>query len=195
MAQTITIKLDLKNKQFKRDLDTTSAKLKGFGRKVTAVGAGVGAGLFAAFKVAEPLISAASDLAEEISKSDQVFGDAATGIQEFAEGADRAAGLSEEAALNFANQFGMFGKAAGLEGDALADFATELVTLQSDLASFNNISMDEAGQKLLSGLAGETEPLRKLGVFLGAEVVGAMVRKWGSEQTSQNKKRFWHAWA
>lgn len=41
-----------------------------------------------------------------------------------------------------------------------------MVTLAADMASFNNASPEETLQALRSGLAGETEPLRRFGVFL-----------------------------
>ena len=41
-----------------------------------------------------------------------------------------------------------------------------LVSLAADLASFNNASPEETLEAMRSGLAGETEPLRRFGVFL-----------------------------
>ena len=54
-----------------------------------------------------------------------------------------------------------------------------LVQLAADLASFNNIGVDEALLKLQSGLVGETEPLRALGVNLNAAAVQAEALKMG----------------
>ena len=43
---------------------------------------------------------------------------------------------------------------------------TSLVQLASDMASFNNTSVDDALLALRSGLSGETEPLKRFGIAL-----------------------------
>ena len=147
---------------------TDSAK-RSFGKiadaaKTTAIAvAGIGtAAAVGAYKA----IDAASDLAETQSKVAQIFGDSNVAVEEFAKTAADSLGQTRTEALNAAADFATFGKAAGLGGDELADFSTELVTLSSDLASFYNTDPTEAAQAIAAALRGESEPLRKYGVLL-----------------------------
>lgn len=124
-----------------------------------------GAGVLVA-KFAYSAVQSASDFNEAISKNRIVFGAISREIENFADTANTALGLSETAALKAAGTFATFGKAAGLAGKDLSDFSINLVTLASDLASFNNTSVDDAITALGSALRGEAEPLRKYNVLL-----------------------------
>ena len=124
-----------------------------------AIGVGVGA---AAFKA----VQSASDLAEATAATEQIFGDAADAVLAFSETAATAFGQSKQDALEGAQIFGTFGKAAGLAGDDLSTFTTGLLGLASDIASFRNASPEEVIEAIGAGLRGEAEPLRRFGVLL-----------------------------
>lgn len=138
---------------------------KGFDvfQKIAAVGAAAVGAFGAASFIA---IQRASDLNETISKSQQIFGNAAKEVELFASGAATALGQTKQQAIDAAATFGIFGKAAGLSGSSLSDFSTKFVTLASDLASFNNASPEEAIQAIGAALRGESEPIRRFGVLL-----------------------------
>jgi hypothetical protein len=117
-------------------------------------------------------INAASDLEETRSAIDAVFGDKASRqIQDFARTADRALGQSRQEALSAAQNFGIFGKAAGLADDDLVDFTTTLISLAGDLASFQNTTPEQAIFALGAALRGESEPIRTYGVLLDAATI------------------------
>lgn len=125
------------------------------------------AGVAAAGKLLGDAVGAAADLGETTSKTAQIFGDEALpALQRFARGAARSLGQSEQAALDAVSTFGVFGKAAGLQGPKLSKFSVQLTRLASDLASFSNTSPEEAAEALGSALRGEAEPMRKYGVLL-----------------------------
>ena len=124
-----------------------------------AIGVAVGAGAFKA-------VQSASDLAEATAATEQIFGDAADAVLKFSETAATAFGQSKQEALEGAQIFGTFGKAAGLAGDDLSGFTTGLLGLASDIASFRNASPEEVIQAIGAGLRGEAEPLRRFGVLL-----------------------------
>ncbi|HEY7821934.1 MAG TPA: hypothetical protein VIG24_03830, partial [Acidimicrobiia bacterium] len=114
-------------------------------------------------------VQAASDLGETSSAVEQVFGiRASSQLQRFAASAAQSLGQSRQQALEAAQQFGIFGTSAGLAGDELVEFTTDLVTLASDLASFNNTDVDTAITALGAALRGESEPIRQFGVLLDA---------------------------
>lgn len=138
-------------------------KLVDFGKKAAL---GIAAATAGAAVIAKGLIDSASDLEEVAAKTSVIFGDANDEVTKFAEGAAKTLGQSKTAALTAASTFGVFGKAAGLTGDDLGTFSTDLVALASDMASFANTSPEEAAEALGAALRGESEPIRKYGVML-----------------------------
>lgn len=144
---------------------------------VGAFGAIQGTRAFVGF--ARDNIAAASDLEESTSKAQEVFGEFFDDIQQFAGEAPQALGLANQQALEFTGTFGNLFTALGLSQSAAADLAPEIVELGSDLASFNNLEVTEALDKLRAGLVGEAEPLRALGVNLNAAAVEAKALELG----------------
>jgi hypothetical protein len=111
-------------------------------------------------------IKGATDLQETVSKVGVLFGEQAGEVEKFAEGAGAALGQTKQQALDAAATFATFGKSAGLSGGKLTGFSTQMTTLASDLASFNNTSPEEAIEAIGAALRGESEPIRKYGVLL-----------------------------
>ena len=108
----------------------------------------------------------ASNLNETLSKTRQVFGDASAEIEGFAATASQKLGLSKQATMDAASTFAVFGKAAGLAGQDLTGFSTNLVELAADFASFYNTSPEQAIYAIGAALRGESEPIRAYGVLL-----------------------------
>lgn len=148
--------------QFKQ-LETTGQKAQFALKKAAIPAAAALAGIAAA---AGPAITAASDLNENLSKVNVIFGEGAAEIEKFAASAAKSLGQSKNAVLTAAGTFGTFGKAAGLSGKELATFSNDFTALASDLASFNNTSPEQAVQAIGAALRGESEPLRQYGVLL-----------------------------
>lgn len=111
-------------------------------------------------------VGAAGDLNETMSKTGVVFGGASKDVVAFASQGAQVLGQTKKEALDAASTFGVFGKAAGLSGDDLSSFSTDLVGLSTDLASFHNARPEEVVQALGSALRGESEPMRRFGVLL-----------------------------
>ena len=157
-------------KKFKKALGRAGGSLADFSKKVGQVGLAAGAA-FAG--IGAKSIGLAVDFEESLSKANQIFGDAAKGIETSAKGAASAVGLSQAEFLEAASSFGVFGKAAGLTGDDLSTFSTDLVTLSADVASFNNLKPEDALAKLNAGLRGSVEPLQSIGGLMTAAAVEA----------------------
>lgn len=129
--------------------------------KVGAVAAIGGGALFV-----KSAIGAASDLNESLSKNQAVFRENAKGVEAWASGSAKAFGQSKQQALEAAGTYGNLFQAFGVGLKPATEMSTTLTGLASDLASFNNTSVDEAIEALRSGLSGETEPLKRYGVAL-----------------------------
>jgi hypothetical protein len=145
------------------------------------------AGAFVAFKGGQFLndaVSAASDLAESQSKVGEVFRTTSDQVLAWAENSAQAFGQSKQQALEAAGTFGNLLTAIGLADDVSQQFSTSLVELASDLASFNNVSIDDALIALRAGLTGQTEPLRRFGVNLNEAEIRNKALEMGLRVTS-----------
>jgi hypothetical protein len=156
------------------EVESFGSKVGDFSKKAGKAFALVGAAAgIMAIKIGVDSIKAASDLGETISKVGVLFGDSAKEIEKFADGAAQSLGQTKQQALDAAANFAIFGSSAGLAGEDLVKFSTDFVSLAGDLASFNNVSQDEAINAIGSALRGEAEPLRKFGVLLDAATLEA----------------------
>ena len=111
-------------------------------------------------------VGAASSLSAEYEGVNQIFGAAAKSVQDFASNAAFSVGVTETAALQAAKGFGVFAGAAGLAGQDAAGFSTALVQAAGDLASFNDVPVEETLAAIKSGLQGQGEPLSKYGILM-----------------------------
>lgn len=109
-------------------------------------------------------IQAASDLEEVQNVVDVTFGDSAGKIEKWAKAAGQQFGLTETQAKKFTSTLGAMMKSAGLAGPEIVDMSTDLAGLAADMASFYNLDFETAFQKIRSGISGETEPLKQLGI-------------------------------
>ena len=111
-------------------------------------------------------IDLGSDLAEVQNVVDVVFPHMNKQIDGFAKNAAAQFGLSETMTKKFTGTFGAMSKAFGFGEKQAYDMSTTLTGLAGDVASFYNISQDEAYTKLKSVFTGETESLKDLGVVM-----------------------------
>lgn len=113
-------------------------------------------------------IGLASDLEEVQNVVSTTFGDGAAQVDQFAKAAASSFGLSELSAKQFSGTMGAMLSSMGLSDEAVLDMSTSLAGLAGDMASFYNLDPTEAFEKLRSGISGEAEPLKQLGINLSA---------------------------
>nr|DAZ10550.1 MAG TPA: minor tail protein [Caudoviricetes sp.] len=111
-------------------------------------------------------IDLGSDLAEVQNVVDTTFPHMSAQIDQFSKSAIEQFGLSETVAKNYSSTFGAMARAFGFSEQQAYDMGTALTGLSGDVASFYNISTDEAYTKLKSVFTGETETLKDLGVVM-----------------------------
>lgn len=126
-------------------------------------------------------IELGSDLAEVQNVVDVTFPSMSKQVDDFAKNAAASFGLSETMAKQFTGTFGAMAKAFGFSEQQAYDMGTTLTGLAGDVASFYNISQDEAYTKLKSVFTGETETLKDLGVVMTQNALDAyaMANGWG----------------
>ena len=109
-------------------------------------------------------IEAASDLQAVQNVVDVTFGESASVIEAWSKKAGEQFGLTETQAKKFTSTLGAMMKSAGMSGNEIVEMSTDLAGLAADMASFYNLDFDTAFAKIRSGISGETEPLKQLGV-------------------------------
>lgn len=109
-------------------------------------------------------IESASDLAEVQNVVDVTFGEGASKIESWSKAAGKAFGLTETQAKKYTSTLGAMMKSQGIADNEIVQMSTDLSGLAADMASFYNLDFDTAFQKIRSGISGETEPLKQLGI-------------------------------
>ena len=139
---------------------------------ITGMAKKAGAALATAFGVkklvdfGKQCLELGSDLAEVQNVVDVTFPKMTAQVDEFARSAAQSFGLSETMAKQYTGTFGAMAKAFGFTEKQAYDMGSTLTGLAGDVASFYNISQDEAYTKLKSVFTGETESLKDLGVVM-----------------------------
>lgn len=121
-------------------------------------------GAIAAF--GKSCIDLGSDLAEVQNVVDVTFGSLNRQVDAFAKNAISQFGLSELSAKKMMGTYGAMAKSFGIAGEAGYQMSAAITGLTGDVASFYNLSTDEAYTKLKSIFTGETESLKELGVVM-----------------------------
>ncbi len=92
--------------------------------------------------------------------------------------------MSELAAKQYTGTMGAMLKS--MQVDNVEDMSTALVGLAGDLASFYNLDVDEAFSKIRSGISGETEPLKQLGINMSVANLEAFALSQGIDKSYQS---------
>ena len=127
-------------------------------------------------------VSLASDLQEVQNVVDVTFGDGAQEIYDFSKTAAESFGLSALSAQQYAGTLGAMVKSAGVTEKQAQEMSIAITQLAGDMASFYNIDTDTAFQKLRSGISGETEPLKQLGINLSVANLEAYAMSQGIDK-------------
>jgi len=178
--------LSANTKDFDRDMAKSESRLGGMKAAAGAMGATLGIAL------GVQSVRAASDLNEEINKTNVVFGRSRESVLAWSETTATRLGLSQRAALEAAGAYGNMFQTIGLGDAPAAQMSKRMVQLAADMASFHNQDPSEMLLKLRSGLAGEAEPLRQFGVLISEarvkqEAYRLGIAKVGAQLTEQQK--------
>lgn len=138
-----------------------------FGGLGTAIKGFLGLKIVQAIKeFAQECIELGSNLTEVQNVVDTTFPTMSAYTESFAKNAIYAFGMSETAAKNYTGTLGAMLKSTGLTEKQSLLMSQNLTALAGDLASFYNIGIQDAFEKLRSGMSGMTRPLKELGIDL-----------------------------
>ena len=176
-------------KESKKWDDSASGSAKGMEQSFGGALKGIAAA-FAASKIGKFLvdfgkqaINAASDLEEVQNVVDVTFGESANEINAWAKNAINQFGLTETQAKRFASTMGAMMKSSGIASKDITEMSENLAGLAADMASFYNLDFDEAFNKIRSGISGETEPLKQLGINMSVANLEAFALSQGLKKT------------
>lgn len=148
---------------------------------------GIGAA-FAGIKIAQffgDSVKEASDLNESINAVRVSYGKAGKDILKLSKNSAKGFGLSRSEFNGFAVQFQSFSKTvAGADGNVTKTFDS-IIGRARDFASVMNLEVSQAAELFQSGLAGETEPLRRYGIDLSAAAVQTFALAKGITKSGQ----------
>ena len=128
-------------------------------------------------------ITLASGLTEVQNVVDVTFGDGAAQIYAWSDAAAESFGMSSLSAQQFTGTIGAMLKSQGIANDSILEMSQNLVGLAGDMASFYNIDVEQAFEKIRSGISGETEPLKQLGINMNVANMEAYALSQGIEKS------------
>lgn len=170
----------------------------GFGSKIKGFVAPLAAGFAASFAAVgltnfvKDSVTAASNFGESTNAIKVAYGDAAGSIAALGSDAATRLGLTSTQFNQIATQFSAFGKTIAGAGGDVTGVIDSISTRGADFASVFNLDVNDSLRLFQSGLAGETEPLRKYGIDLSAAAVEAFafskgIAKKGEKLTEAQK--------
>lgn len=157
----IGLDLVVNDKQFNRQLSGITGMAKKAGKALAAA-----FGVKKLISFSKECLNLGSDLEEVQNVVDSTFTKMSSKVDKFAKDAMTSYGLSETMAKRYSGTLGAMAKAFGFSEKEAYDMGTTLTGLAGDVASFYNISQDEAYTKIKSVFTGETESLKDLGVVM-----------------------------
>lgn len=175
---SIVIDTKIDDAKLKKGISGIGTSLKGITKLVAAAFS-----VKVIYNFSKACIQAASDLQEVQNVVDTVFGESSAIIDNFAKNAVKSLGLSELSAKKYASTMGAMLKSMKLSDKEVLVMSQNMTALAGDMASFYNLSGDEAFQKIRAGISGETEPLKQLGINMSVANLEAYALSQGIDKS------------
>lgn len=162
----------------------TSKMRTAFSKTARVVGTVLSITAIAAF--GKSCIELGSNLSEVQNVVDVTFGDMNRKVDAFSKNAIKQYGLSELAAKEYMGTYGSMAKSFGFTTNEVYELSASITGLTGDLASFRNLTTDEAYTKLKSIFTGETESLKEIGVVMTQTALDQYALNEGLGKTTAN---------
>jgi len=186
---TVNLDLNLNQSAYDRQINnisnTTQSKLGSAFKKVGGVIAGALA-IGALVKFSGECIKLGSNLQEVQNVVDVTFNTMSKQVDAAAQNSIKSLGMSQTAYKKTISTSGAMAKAFGFSEQAAFDMGTGVTNMVGDVASFYNLSHDEAFTKMKSIFTGETESLKELGVVMTQAALDEYALKTGVKGTTQS---------
>lgn len=207
MAMTIeTLKIELSAdiEDLKRQLKDTQNALDSMNKKAKAsqdslsmlTTALMAKFAYSAIREFVSIGKSAYSMAQDVTESESLFttsmGRMGAAAREWSENLSQTLGLNAYTLRSQVGTIYNMTRSMGIAEQTAYDLSTGVVELANDMASFYNMSTDEAFSKLSSGLTGEAEPLKRIGILVDENTIKTYAYKngiaaAGAELTQQQK--------
>ena len=128
-------------------------------------------------------ITESMDYTENLNLFTVAMGEYADSAMDYANTVSEVMGIDTSDWIRNQGVFMTLATGFGVAGDRAATMSQQLTQLGYDISSFYNISVEDAMQKLQSGISGELEPLRRLGYDLSQAKLEATALSLGIDKT------------
>jgi hypothetical protein len=155
------------------------------GQKAKGIGQSLSVGVTAPLVgLAGIAIKSASDLNESLSAVNSSFGESAKAVVDFSKTSAEALGISQQATLQSAVEFGALFQATGSSAQQAADFSQKMITASADIASYFNVQGGAAtvAEGFRAALTGEGDALKKWGIIVDEASVQAELARTGQDK-------------
>lgn len=193
-AGTISFKLLAETSRFQKALKDALKDLDGFKKKTKETtdvlallkdkwsllhSVMAGAAVYQAAQAFMSTVNAASALEEQTNLLNVTFAENTDQVLAWSKTFSDSTGLAQSQIQGLAGQFGAVLKPLTGSLDAATEMSTAMAQLAVDTASFRNLRIEDTLEKLRSGLSGESEPLKQLGVVMTEATLQAYALKQG----------------
>lgn len=131
-------------------------------------------------------ISSSIKYMENLNLFTVAFGEATDQAWEFSNAMASAFGINPANLTRTAGLFYQVSTSLGLTNDKAMTLAKNWTKLAYDISSMYNIGFDEAVTKLMAGLVGETEPLRRVGIVITENNLALTAQQLGITKSIRN---------
>lgn len=153
-------------------IDSIGQRMTRVGRTMTSVGNKLSIGLTAPLTLAGgAVIKMAADAAESENLFEVSMGGMADEARTFSETLRDQFGLNSFETRKQIATFNQMTTAMGVSEGAAFQLSKGLTVLTNDMASFFNLSPDEAFTKITAAISGEVEPLKRLGIIVNETTI------------------------
>lgn len=192
-VRNIVVRIGADVGAFNQAMQSASSSLAKFGSKMQSLGAGMSLAVSAPLiLIGKNMLTMAMDAVESENLFEVSFGGMANSARKFSEDLSQSLGLNAYDVRKNAAMLDAMMKSMGLSENAAYKMSTGLTQLSYDMASFYNLNPQEAFDKIKSGISGEAEPLKALGVLVNETTIKTWALKnglvaQGQELTEQQK--------
>lgn len=128
-------------------------------------------------------VQESNDYVENLNLFTVAMGEYAEEAKAYAEEVQAVMGIDSSEWMRNQGVFMQMATGFGVASDSAALMSKNLTQLGYDISSFYNISIEDAMQKLQSGIAGEIEPLRRLGYAIDVATLQQVAYEHGIQQS------------
>ncbi|MDK2899592.1 MAG: hypothetical protein PWQ45_94 [Thermosipho sp. (in: thermotogales)] len=187
MDKNIMFQVGLNAKNYEKGVDRLKQKNNSLEDSIKKIGLAIGTafGGYAALNAFKKSIALASDLEETTSKLNVVFGDLSKTQLSWIDKQSQLLGRSKLELARYTSDMQNLFVGFGYARDEAQGLSNNLVKLGYDLASFNNLSDEQTLRNLTSGLVGEHQALKSLGVVVNEVILKEEARKLGLSENIQ----------